>query len=310
MLVAERSGPNPINEFLDYVRVYERALEPPSDGNDSYWDAVRRSSKDHRLQLPEEPPMHIDKLTVLLEHLERELPEGFPILASNGAFVALIRRVEEADASDAFRAQLIRRPLATASNNNLIRLGSAGMLAQLTGWRIVCVDDNPDSLVELVKILEGLGASVKIYSSPVAADQEIKRWQPHAVISDITRGDDPSAGFKHVSRLRESGYDGPVVFFTARVTPERRRQAEELGALDIVTTEWGIIDTLAPQAIPTWFSQLNPRYSCPYGDFAWYRPSINTPIPSCPTHGGTLEPSLGSLLSSWRINAAPRYWSS
>jgi CheY-like chemotaxis protein len=242
---------------------------------------VRRNCKYHRLQIPEEPPIHLEKLAVLLEHLERELPEGFPTLARNSAFAALLRRVEEADASAAFRAQLVRRPLATASDSDLTPARPLGSLTQLRGWRIVCLDDNPDSLAVLVRMLEGLGASVKVYSSPARADREIRRWQPHAVISDITRGDDPSAGFKHVSRLRESGYDGPVIFFTARVTPERRRQAEELGATDIVTTERGVIDALASPPKPM-------QFGCPHDDFTWIRPSVDTPIPSCPTHGGTL----------------------
>ena len=251
LLVGEHSGPNPISEFLDYVRVYERALEPPRDSDDSYWDTVRRTCKDHRLQLPEEPPIRMETLTALLGLLERELPEGFPALGRNSTFVALMRRVEEADASDAFRAQLIRRPLATASDSNFSGY-PAGMMSALKGWRIICVDDNPDSLIGLVKQLEAFSASVRVYSSSDAANQEIERWQPHAIISDITRGDDPTAGFKHVSRLRQSGYGGPVVFFTARVTPERRRQAEELGALDIVTSGTDVVFALVPALKPRW----------------------------------------------------------
>ena len=39
------------------------------------------------------------------------------------------------------------------------------------------------------------------------------------------------AGFTNIRELREAKYDGPVVFFTARVTPERQQAAEELNAL-------------------------------------------------------------------------------
>ena len=278
LLVGEHSSPNPIKEFLDYVQVREKALQPPDDSGDIYWDAVRRSCENHRLQLPEEPPIHVDKLTVLLEQLERELPEGFPALARNGAFIALMRGIEEADSSDAFRRQLIKRPLATASDNRLI----LRMQPQLSGWRIVCVDDNPDSLVALVEMLQELSASVKVYSSAAAADQGIGRWRPHAVISDVARGDDPSAGFKHVSQLRKSGYAGPVVFFTSRVTPERRRQSEEVDAIDIVTTERAVIDALAPPLFTA------SRFFCPHGDYSWYRPTMETPIAMCPAHGITL----------------------
>jgi hypothetical protein len=27
-----------------------------------------------------------------------------------------------------------------------------------------------------------------------------------------------------------------------------------------------------------------PRYTCPHGDYVWYRPDVGTPIPACPTH--------------------------
>ena len=253
LLVSEHSGANPIGEFLDYVQLREKASEAPANSDDPYWETVRRSCKAHRLQLPEELPIHIEKLTGMLELLEHELPEGFPILARNFAFITLMRRIEEADADDAFRAQLVRRPLATASDHDLTPAKPQGALA---GWRIVCVDDNPDSLAGLVQMLKGLGASVKVHSGPAGADPEVQRWKPHAVISDITRGEDPAAGFTHVSQLRESGYDGPVVFFTARVTPERRRRAEELGALDVVTTERAVIDALVPPKLTAYHRDM------------------------------------------------------
>jgi CheY-like chemotaxis protein len=281
LLVSERSGVNPISEFLDYVQVREKAYEAPDDANDRYWETVRRTCKVHQLPLPEEPPIQTEKLTAMVELLEHKLPEGFPTLARNVAFVAMMRRVEEADADGALRAQLVRRPLATASDYDL---APARPLGALAGWRIVCVDDNPDSLTELVRMLEVLGASVKVYSNPAEADQGIRRRKPHAVISDITRGDDLTAGFKHVSHLRESGYDGPVVFFTGRVTPERRRQAGELGALDVVTGEEDAIDAL------TSVSVAQDKFGCPHGDFVWYRRSVGDPIPLCPKHGGTLVP--------------------
>jgi CheY-like chemotaxis protein len=115
---------------------------------------------------------------------------------------------------------------------------------RLAGLRIVCLDDNPKSLNKLVMIFENLGASAKVYADPVQADREIQRQMPDAIISDITRGDDLDGGFDHVARLRAYGYDGPVVFFTARVTPERRQRAMQLGAIDIVTSEDRVINAL------------------------------------------------------------------
>jgi hypothetical protein len=30
------------------------------------------------------------------------------------------------------------------------------------------------------------------------------------------------------------------------------------------------------------------KFACPQSDYIWYRPSVGTPIPVCPTHGVTL----------------------
>lgn len=207
LLVREESVINPIDEFLDYVQVREKMSNLPADGNDPWWAIVQRSFKAHHIQPPGTSPIDSEKLASQFELLERQLPEGFPGLARNNAFIELLRRVEQAKAMEALRAQLVRRPLATASDPDVT---SAVPAAALAGWRVVCVDDNPESLTHLVQMLEDVGASVKTYSIEETADQEILDLKPDAVISDITRGDDPIAGFKHIAKLRQSGYDGPV----------------------------------------------------------------------------------------------------
>ncbi len=113
LLVSEEAGENPIGEFLDYVRIREmRGL--PTDGNDPWWTIVRRSFNAHRLQAPESP-IGTEKLEERLKQLEGQLPESFVALAYNTAFIALLQGVEASGASDALRAQLARRPLATVS---------------------------------------------------------------------------------------------------------------------------------------------------------------------------------------------------
>jgi hypothetical protein len=111
LLVSEESLINPIEEFLDYVQVRERVSDPPADANDPWWKIVQRSFKAHHIQPSEDG----EKLASQLELLERQLPEGFPGLGRNNAFIELLRRVEQASAVQALRAQLVRRPLATTS---------------------------------------------------------------------------------------------------------------------------------------------------------------------------------------------------
>jgi hypothetical protein len=108
LLVGEESDTNPIEEFLDYVRVREGVSDPPADANDPWWDVVQRSFRRHGIQ----PPADKQKLA---SELERELPEGFAGLGRNRGFIELLRGVERAGAVEEFCAQLLRRPLATAS---------------------------------------------------------------------------------------------------------------------------------------------------------------------------------------------------
>jgi len=115
LLVSEEAGENPIVEFLDYVRVRAKLPDPPTDGKDPYWTTVRRSFIAHQLQAPESSPIDTEKLRGQLKELEGQLPENFVDLAKNNAFVALLKRVEDKENSDPLRAQLVRRPLATAS---------------------------------------------------------------------------------------------------------------------------------------------------------------------------------------------------
>jgi KAP family P-loop domain len=116
LLVNEESNRNFIGDFMDYVQVRERMSEPPLDGNDPYWKTVRRICKAYRVQLPEKSPVQAEKLTEVLQLLEHALPEDFSALGHNSAFIALLRRIEDAEASQTLRAQLRRRPLATASD--------------------------------------------------------------------------------------------------------------------------------------------------------------------------------------------------
>lgn len=239
-LLRRESGEDPIGEFLDYAEVRARAFDPTPD-DEQWWDTVHRSFQAHRL-----PPPSTDRETWIseLERLDGEVPEEFPKLARDDTFISLLRAVGDAEIRAALRAQLIRRPLAT----ELIAEEPAPVVSSeevLAGWRIVCVDDNPDNLFRLVELLEQHGASAVVYSDPIQADLDIRVRPPEAVICDITRGDDPDAGFDHVARLRASGYDGPVIFFTARVTQERRRRAANLRAIGVVTAESAVIDALS-----------------------------------------------------------------
>ncbi|TJZ45362.1 response regulator [Streptomyces piniterrae] len=96
---------------------------------------------------------------------------------------------------------------------------------------VLWVDDQPDRKAVVREVLESLGAQVRHESTSRAAGRAVRDRRPDLLISDISRGRDRVAGFDMVARLKRDGvYDGPVIFYTIRQSPEREERAAELGA--------------------------------------------------------------------------------
>jgi CheY-like chemotaxis protein len=244
LLVRDEAKEDPIGELIDYSKIRERVSDPPMEQSGIYWTTMNRALRDHGLHVEMKSKEHV---STALKMLEEKLPEEFLELVNKDALIMLLSGIGDREVRVALRAQLIRRPLATEPIQQDPRLGPDHGRS-LVGARIVCVDDNPESLDPLVDILESLGAIVLVCGDPIDAEREIFLKEPDAVISDITRGDDPNAGFTYASQLRAKGYLGPLVFFTARITQERRRRAMDLHATDIVTGEFEVVAALTRPA--------------------------------------------------------------
>ncbi|UZJ29809.1 P-loop NTPase fold protein [Streptomyces endophytica] len=101
----------------------------------------------------------------------------------------------------------------------------------LPPFHVLWVDDQPERKAAVRTVLEGLGAQVTHVENSVDAVRALRTHTPDLLISDISRGRDHTAGFVMVERLKEDGqYDGPVVFFTIRRSPDREERATALGA--------------------------------------------------------------------------------
>jgi CheY-like chemotaxis protein len=251
LLVREDSSGDLISELLDYAEVRAGLPTPPVSDDDPWWVTVRRSFEAHRIQVPQSPTELRGMLETGFARLEKDVPEEFADWVRNGTFIALLHGLGDTNTRRALRAKLISSPLATESSlPQDIELPGVGRppvedgLLRFAGLRFVSVDDNPPSTDVLVSGLESRGAAVKRYSDSGRAIAEITQWPPDAVISDITRGNDRDAGFAFVEELRRKGYDGPVVFFTGRVTVQRRERAEKLKA-SVVADEYSVIDALS-----------------------------------------------------------------
>jgi ATP-dependent Clp protease ATP-binding subunit ClpA len=109
-LISEDAGPDPILEFLDYADVQGKASNPPPAG-DSWWSIVSRTFRAQGLRAPDRSAAERHKLAAHLAQLEERLPDDYPVLARNQAFVDLLAGIGGAETRQAVRAQLISRPL-------------------------------------------------------------------------------------------------------------------------------------------------------------------------------------------------------
>ncbi|MGW7578904.1 P-loop NTPase fold protein [Streptomyces sp. NPDC054765] len=105
------------------------------------------------------------------------------------------------------------------------------VVAPLRYVNILWVDDCPRNNESLTGDFRAAGAVVRIAEDSGAADAALAVERPTLIISDIDRDGNPREGLEHIARLRRDGrYDGPVVFYAGRVTPERKAVARELRA--------------------------------------------------------------------------------
>ncbi|SNS72649.1 CheY chemotaxis protein or a CheY-like REC (receiver) domain [Asanoa hainanensis] len=110
----------------------------------------------------------------------------------------------------------------------------------LDGIRLLWLDDEPESNEILVRSFTARGAVVYPAMTTNQAVQFLGAVGFNALISDVTRKG-REVGFDDLSRIRATGYGGPAVFFTARVTDDLRAQAKASGA-DGVLSSAGELD--------------------------------------------------------------------
>jgi PAS domain S-box-containing protein len=109
--------------------------------------------------------------------------------------------------------------------------GSSSETPDLTGLRVLVVDDEPDTLETLCMILNRHGAKVCAASSCADALEAFREWKPNVLISDLGMpGED---GFALIGKVRalvpEQGGNIPAVALTAYVREEERRRALDAG---------------------------------------------------------------------------------
>ena len=102
-----------------------------------------------------------------------------------------------------------------------------GRMPDLSGCRILIVDDEPDTRELLREVLEHCGGEVRDAASAEEAMAALKSWTPSVIVSDIGMpGEDGYAFIRRVREWeRESGQRVPAVALTAYARSEDRIRA-------------------------------------------------------------------------------------
>ena len=111
------------------------------------------------------------------------------------------------------------------------RLSPLTGLADLTGVRVMAIDDEKDALSLLRIVLEAAGATVTTLSSALEAMEQVAAVKPHVLVVDL--GMPKMDGFALIAQLRESPdlqmRDVPAIALTAFARSEDRTRALRSG---------------------------------------------------------------------------------
>ncbi len=109
--------------------------------------------------------------------------------------------------------------------------GSTSVAHDLSGLRVLLVEDDDDMRQSLCSLLEQLGAEVRGAASAEAGLRAMDGFLPHVILSDIAMpGEDGYSFIRRVRRLPVSrGGRVPAAALTALASDEDRRQARDAG---------------------------------------------------------------------------------
>jgi CheY-like chemotaxis protein len=214
---------DPLEEFSTYLAIRTATREGSGEATAEF----RRFFADNKAPLVD--GQRIDGAA--LAELENKLPEPYTELAQNENFISLVEYLRKSG-TDTVRSRLETAPEVTAPADPAAWQSSDSPEA-LRGVRILWVDDNPTGNQSIVDALRREGCAVETVESSSAAEARLAAsGQPvDFIVSDIAREGDGNAGLTALRQWRSKElYVGPVVFYAARITPERRKEASSLGA--------------------------------------------------------------------------------
>jgi CheY-like chemotaxis protein len=104
-------------------------------------------------------------------------------------------------------------------------------LRQIEGTKVLWVDDNPDNNTHERQSLEALGVRFVLSTSTDDALNKVKIQKFDAIISDMGRPPDHTAGYTLLDALRSSGDQTPFIIYASSRAPEHQAEAKRRGAV-------------------------------------------------------------------------------
>lgn len=102
---------------------------------------------------------------------------------------------------------------------------------QTSKSQVLWVDDNPGNNVHERRSLEVFGINVILAKSTEEALGKIQQQSFDAIISDMGRPGDPTAGFTLLDKLRSAGNKTPFIIYAGARAIQLRSEARQKGAL-------------------------------------------------------------------------------
>ena len=141
-------------------------------------------------------------------------------LSIKGGPVDLTFSAQKAEAAGAIAAAVASKPVEGEDAQTMARTAQAAasvVAASVTPQAVqkaqfatvLWVDDNPDNNIYVRRSLEALGVRFVLEISTEDGLDQARRQRFHAIISDMGRGLDRTAGYKLLEELRKAGIQSP-----------------------------------------------------------------------------------------------------
>jgi KAP family P-loop domain len=218
-LIGRGEDADPVQEILDYAAVRAISTERPSS---AHLRTIEMLFRNRNLPVPS----NLTDLSMeqVLEQLDRGVPEFFPGIVSDNAFLNLLHELGDERDRRAFLDRLSNHGLATEATAPESALASESQgNGALAGLRVLCLFQNQRSGKDLVALLQGRVASAEQEPNVRRAAEHVRRTGADAV---VIQADDLGDLEFAVKALRSISPPILVVILYPGITPNLRENLE------------------------------------------------------------------------------------